>query len=138
MYMASIYDTMLRQEQKHELGMRGSGTPHRVGIQAPEMQSPIQRTMNPSQLGEMTKIIRNAVVTYFCRDVVALRRKSEAAKSLFSEDASVQLMDILRTSSSTSSNFIDLITETCHPAKDFKEVTLKMKNYLCQLEIFHV
>lgn len=137
--MANIMETQQRLDQRQELGMRGAGTPLRYGLQSPEPppQAQVQRTMNQIQLAEMTKLTRIAVVKCMCRDVVALRRKSEGSKSLLVDEEHVLLMDMLKSSSSSATTFINLVIDTCVPAKEFKEVIFAvcfvMTKFLCLL-----
>ena len=124
MYMATMMETQQRQEQRTDLGMRVAGTPVRFGLQAPEISPQVKNVMNTTQMGEMSKLIRKAVVKYMVRDVVALRRQAEGSRSLIVEEEQVQLMAVLKSTNLTSSGFVDSVVSTCVPSKEFKEVSI--------------
>lgn len=123
--MATMMEMQQRQEHRTDLGMRVAGTPVRFGLQAPEISPQVKNVMNTTQMGEMSKLIRKAVVKYMVRDVVALRRQAEGSRSLIVEEEQVQLMAVLKsTNASTSSVFVDSVVSTCVPSKEFKEVSI--------------
>ena len=96
----------------------------RFGLQAPEISPQVKNVMNTTQMGEMSKLIRKAVVKYMVRDVVALRRQAEGSRSLIVEEEQVQLMAVLKSTNALSSGFVDTVVSTCLPSKEFKEVSI--------------
>jgi hypothetical protein len=124
MYRATMMEMQQSQDLRRDLGMRVAGTPVRFGLQAPEISPQVKNVMNTTQMGEMSKLIRKAVVKYMVRDVVALRRQAEGSRSLIVEEEQVQLMAVLKSTNASSSVFVDSVVSTCVPSKEFKEVSI--------------
>ena len=119
MYLASILDAI----RKNEVGMRQATTPR--GLHAPEPACSFADKKAPvtdAHVNTVRQIIKRCVVKHFCGNVVALRKKSEANKSLFTAVSEINVVEAMKATSSASSDFLVEIMRTHIPPLQFKEV----------------
>jgi hypothetical protein len=87
------------------------------------------------QLEQLQVYMKQAVVRYFCRDVVGVRRK--CAPSWFSlSDAAVSISEALKGISDGASKIYDHVTTTYKPPNKFGEVRTISPQYTTSVSIY--
>ena len=111
--------------RQHDLGMKASFTPSRLlPPESPHVSTDKKPTVTETQIQSLKQIIKKCVVTHFCGNVVALRKKSEMNKSLFAGRTEINIVEAMKAVSAIAHAMVTDVMRTSLPPPQFKEVML--------------
>jgi hypothetical protein len=115
---------ILDSVRRLELGMRSASSPR--GLPSPPdvvLAKENKRECSKQQLDQLLVYIKQAVVRYFCNNVLGVRKKSTRSCFVMSPD-SISILDALKGLSENASKIIDHVTENYLPPSTYKEVNI--------------